>query len=135
MLNKIKNKNNQIFWVWKKNMNNKQKILEIITSKSCPISAKDILNIIWTDINKTTVYRNIEKLLNTWIILEDFGKNWEKIYSLKQTHHHHFICDICEKKENIWCFINFEIEDLENKFWFKVKNHSFVLNWICKKCL
>ncbi|MCD5385228.1 transcriptional repressor [Candidatus Gracilibacteria bacterium] len=135
MLNKIKNKNNQIFGVGKKNMNNKQKILEIIISKSCPISVKDILNIIGTDINKTTVYRNIEKLLNTGIILEDFGKNGEKIYSLKQTHHHHFICDICEKKENIGCFINFEIEDLENKFGFKVKNHSFVLNGICKKCL
>ncbi len=115
-------------------MNNKQKILEIITSKTCPISTKEILNIIWTDINKTTVYRNIEKLLNTWILLEDFWKNWEKIYSFKQTHHHHFICDVCGKKENIWCFINSEIENLENKFWFKVKNHSFVLNWICKEC-
>ena len=115
-------------------MTNKQKILEIISEKKCWISVKKILEKLDNKINKTTVYRNIEKLLEFWEILEDFWKNWEKIYSKKITHHHHFICDKCSKKENIWCFINLEIKNLEEKFWFQVKNHSLVLSGICGEC-
>ena len=115
-------------------MKNKQKILEIISTFSCPISAKIILEKFDNKVNKTTIYRNIEKLLNEGIILEDFWKNGEKLYSIKQNHHHHFICNKCWKKENIWCFIDLEIKNLEKQFWFKVKNHSLVLNGVCKEC-
>ena len=114
-------------------MNNKNNIIDIISNNKCPISAKNI----WSkleNIDKTTIYRNIEKLLNDWIILEDFSTSWEKLHSIKKKHHHHFVCGSCNKTENIWCFMNNEINLLEEKFWFKVKNHSFVLNWICKKC-
>lgn len=116
-------------------MKNKDKILDIINSKTCWITAKWILEILSNSIDKTTVYRNIEKLINEWLILEDFSKSWEKLYSLKEKHHHHFICDFCDKKENIWCFINSEIIWLEDKFWFKVHNHSFILNWTCSDCI
>ena len=115
-------------------MKNKQKILEIISEKKCWISAKNILEKLDNKINKTTVYRNIEKLLSEENILEDFWLNWEKFYSKKITHHHHFICDKCWVKENIWCFINLEIKKLEEKFCFKVKNHSLVLSGVCGEC-
>lgn len=115
-------------------MKNKDKILDIINSNSCWITAKWIWIIFWNTIDKTTIYRNVDKLLIDWIVLEDFSKSWEKLYSIKEKHHHHFVCDNCNKTENIWCFMNSEIERLENQFWFKVKNHSFVLNWVCREC-
>jgi len=115
-------------------MTNKQKILEIISSFSCPISAKIILEKLDNKVNKTTVYRNIEKLLLEELILEDFGENGEKLYSIKQNHHHHFICNICWKNIDIWCFLDENIRKLEEQFWFQVKNHSLVLNGICKEC-
>lgn len=115
-------------------MKNIDKILEIISEKKCWITVKIILEKLDNEINKTTVYRNIEKLLKNWDILEDFWWNNEKIYSKKITHHHHFICDKCWVKENIWCFLKPEIQKLQDKFDFKVKNHSLVLNWICVKC-
>lgn len=115
-------------------MKNIEKISEIIWRKSCWITAKDILKKIDWEINKTTVYRNLEKLLKSWDILEDFTKNGEKIYSKKLTHHHHFVCDKCWKKINIWCILESDIHNLENKLNFKVKNHSFILNWICENC-
>ena len=99
-------------------MKNKEKILEIISEKKCWVSVKNILEKLDNKINKTTVYRNIEKLLDSWEILVDFWVNNEKIYSKTITHHHHFICDKCWAKENIWCFINLEIKNLEEKFWF-----------------
>ena len=39
------------------------------------------------------------------------------------------------KKENIWCIVNPEIKIIEKKFWFTVKNHSLILNGLCKKCI
>ncbi len=115
-------------------MNNKQKILDLISISKCPLSAKDILeSISWID--KTTVYRNLEKLLSWEKLIEDFSISWEKLYSLKENHHHHFVCDICKKTENIWCFLDIEIDKLQNKFNFKVKNHVLVLSWICKDCI
>lgn len=116
-------------------MKNKEKILELIKIKNCPISAKNILIAIWKDVDKTTIYRNLEKLLQSGVILEDFSNTWEKLYSIKKEHHHHFICDKCNSIENIWCFIKNNILNMEEEFWFKVNNHSFILNWICKKCI
>lgn len=116
-------------------MKNIDKILEIISSCDCGFTVKNILDKLDSEINKTTVYRNIEKLLDSWDIIEDFSSNNEKIYSKKENHHHHFICNICWDTKNIWCFMNSEIEKLESKFWFQVKNHSLILNWICKECV
>jgi len=115
-------------------MKNIDKILEIISEKKCWITVKNILEKLDNKINKTTIYRNLEKLLKSWEILEDFWVNNEKIYSKKITHHHHFICDKCWIKENIWCFLKPEIQKLQDKFDFKVKNHSLVLSWICGNC-
>lgn len=114
-------------------MNNKEKIIKIIWKTSCWLTAKNIFENL-ENIDKTTVYRNLEKLSNSWELIEEFSKTWEKKYSLKKTHHHHFICDICEKEINIWCKIHELIKKMEQDFWFKVKNHSFILYWICKNC-
>jgi len=109
-------------------MKNIDKISEIISSCSCWFSVSKILEKLDWKINKTAVYRDIEKLLSQEKIIEDFSVSWEKVYSIKEKHHHHFVCDICNKSEDIWCFLKPEIIKLENKFNFKVKNHSLVLN-------
>ena len=116
-------------------MKNIDKIYEIISNCNCPITVSQILKKLDSKINKTTVYRNIEKLLTDSRIIEDFSISWEKIYSKKENHHHHFTCNICRDTQNIWCFMDKQISDLEYRFNFRVKNHSFVLNWVCKKCL
>jgi hypothetical protein len=46
--------------------------------------SKNILEKLEWKTNKTTVYRNIEKLLEQEKIIEDFSKTWEKIYSKKE---------------------------------------------------
>lgn len=115
-------------------MKNKDKILEIIWKTSCWVTAKNIFENL-LNIDKTTIYRNLEKLSASGDVVEDFSNSWEKIYSLKDNHHHHFICDKCWKTVNIGCFFDERIKSLENDFWFKVRNHSFILNWICKNCI
>ncbi len=115
-------------------MTYKKQILKIIQTSKCGYSVKKILKKINYKINKTTIYRNIEKLLLEWIIVKDFSESWENIYSIAKYHHHHFICLKCWKKENIKCFLSKDLKEIENNLWLKVKNHSFLLNWFCKEC-
>ena len=110
------------------------KILELINSKCCPVSAWDILEDLDSKVNKTTVYRNLDKLLESWIILEDFSIEWEKIYSLANHHHHHFVCDNCNKTINIWCMLKNNIKEFEKTYNIAVQNHSFLLRWLCECC-
>jgi len=114
-------------------MKNKEKIKKIISENSCGITAKNILVKIWK-IDKTTVYRNLEKLLTSWEILEQFSVSGEKTYSFKENHHHHFICDKCLKKINIWCILDEKIKEFEKTFNIVVNNHSFLLSWFCEEC-
>ncbi len=115
-------------------MKNKDKIINILKKETCWISVITILNQI-ENINKTTIYRNLDKLILSWKILAEFSKNWEKLYSIKENHHHHFICDICNKKINIWCTLEDYIKNIESTFNLKINNHSFTLNWICNNCI
>jgi len=114
-------------------MSNKEKIIKIVSKNSCGMNAKNILEKIW-NIDKTTVYRNLEKLVISWEFIEDFSSNWEKRYSIKNNHHHHFICDNCSKKINIWCFLDEKIKELEENFNISINNHSFLLSWLCEGC-
>ncbi len=115
-------------------MKNKDKILEVISKKHCGITATQVFEELSEQMDKTTVYRNIEKLLKDCEIIEDFDKNWEKRYSLQKHHHHHFLCNECGKKINIWCFFWEELKKLEKKEWIQIQNHSFLLNGLCEEC-
>lgn len=115
-------------------MKNKDKILKIIEDYSCWITTKQIFETLAWTLDKTTVYRNVEKLLTECKIIEDFNKTWEKIYSLEIHHHHHFTCNNCEKKKNIWCFFEKELQRLEKEQNIIITNHSFLLNGLCDEC-
>lgn len=115
-------------------MKNKDKILDIITKYHCGSTASQIFDKVSNSMDKTTVYRNLDKLTQTWEIIEDFDKSWEKRYSLQNHHHHHFICNSCDKKINIWCFFSEELKKLEKHENISIQNHSFLLNGLCDEC-
>lgn len=115
-------------------MKNKDKIFETMKDFHCWVNIKTIYEKLEKKIDKTTVYRNINKLLLDNYIIEDFDISWEKIYSIKNKHHHHFICDNCHIKINIGCFLPEYIQKIEEKENVKIKNHSFILNGLCKNC-
>jgi Fe2+ or Zn2+ uptake regulation protein len=56
-------------------MKNKDKILNIIHDYHCGVTAKQIFEKLSEDLDKSTVYRNVEKLLIESEIIEDFDKN------------------------------------------------------------
>lgn len=96
----------------------------------------DYLNKHGLKINKTTVYRNLSTLLAENKITElDFGEG-KKRYELNKSHHHHLLCNSCQK---ITCFeIKQDLHEQELEITkntgFNITNHILEFFGICKDC-
>lgn len=120
----------------------KQLTQQILENAESPVSVPDILEalrVLKISANKTTIYRELESLMQQGVIIElDFGEG-KKRYEVNQKHHHHLICERCNTVEHIELD---ELEDtlqttqskLSNQTSFKVTHHTLELFGICKGC-
>ncbi|MBN2443883.1 MAG: transcriptional repressor [Spirochaetales bacterium] len=124
-------------------------ILDILTNTDQHLSAEDIYLTIHPHnpgIGLTTIYRTLELLVQTGIVLKfDFGHGRAKYelseeYSYKK-HHHHVICKKCRRIvdysdffEQEQEFIRKAEEELKNKFHFTIENHFIQFYGICPEC-
>lgn len=95
-----------------------------------PISAIDLLNKI--DVNKTTIYRELDFLIDAGIIDSvDFGDGIKR-YELKNedTHHHHLVCLNCKNISDIAVKEDFEIPNN-----FKLVKHNLEFFGYCSDCI
>jgi Fe2+ or Zn2+ uptake regulation protein len=75
-------------------------IYKLISKYQNPISVPDILKEVHA--NKTTIYRDIYKLINKGKICElDFGDGIKRYEIPKQKHHHHLVCVTCRSINEI----------------------------------
>jgi Fe2+ or Zn2+ uptake regulation protein len=87
-------------------------------------------------VNKTTVYRQLDFLVESEIIQElDFGEG-KKRYELAKSHHHHLLCTSCDKIECIAFAEDLHSQEAEilKTTHFKVTGHMLEFFGICKKC-
>lgn len=87
--------------------------------------------------NKTTVYRQLEILVQIGLIQEINFSDRSKRYELaSKDHHHHLICQNCKKVEDI--NLHSDLDKQEKKIWqknrFKVLQHSLEFFGLCSKC-
>lgn len=110
-----------------------QTILDSIIMSDNPIDFNSITKALVVhnlDPNKTTVYRNLEKLetdgLIKRVLLSDHKQYWEKAES---DNHFHLICNLCNKIE---CR---EVETLGLSFGnFKVQKTDLNVRGLCQLC-
>lgn len=114
-------------------------LLKVLISSSAPLTEKQIqqkLRAKNVSPNKTTVYRQLDKLLRLKIVEQvEFGDR-KKRYELTRTHHHHLVCKNCgaikeiklpndlKKQEKL-------IERLKN---FQIISHNLEFFGLCSKC-
>lgn len=109
------------------------KVLDVISKSNLPVDVRFLVDRL--GVNKTTVYRQIDKLLEDCVISEvNFGDG-KKRYELKSLeHHHHLICRKCDKLEDV----SFEEKDFLNKIKvrtnFKITDHSLEFFGYCSNC-
>lgn len=109
------------------------KVQELLNKKSGPIDVSQLVGQL--KVNKTTVYRQLDKLVQNGVVQEiNFGDG-KKRYELAGRHHHHLICDSCGKIIDIDnCFPeNFE-KTVKIKNGFEIKRHSVEFFGLCSQC-
>ena len=87
--------------------------------------------------NKTTIYRELDFLLEQGIITEvDFGESKKRYEFNTQQHHHHVICVRCKKIEEV--DLSQDLSQYEDKISkeknFKIIHHSLEFFGLCPKC-
>lgn len=123
------------------NYNTKQKelILSIIKKKKHEFRVKDLYNDLNKEIGLTTIYRQIDKLVNEGRINKNINKDnityYQYLEECNKNNHFYLKCDKCGNMTHIDCDC---IEQLSNHI---VKEHQFnlnkdciIINGICKRC-
>ena len=123
------------------NYNTKQKelILSIIKKKKHEFRVKELYNDLNKEIGLTTIYRQIDKLVNEGRINKNINKDnityYQYLEECNKKNHFYLKCDKCGNMIHIDCDC---IEQLSNHI---VKEHQFnlnkdciIINGICKRC-
>lgn len=119
---------------------NVRKALLLLLAKSkTPLSADEIREELKSkklQVNKTTVYRELDFLKEQGITQEvEFGDK-KKRYEILSSHHHHVVCVECKKVEDV--NLQSDLDAAEKKIaWqknFKVLNHSLEFFGLCSEC-
>jgi Fur family transcriptional regulator, peroxide stress response regulator len=115
----------------------KNTILEKIKNSKKPINFEQIrthLTALGQSPNKTTIYRNLEKLeeqkLINKVTLSDQKMYWESSHNHSDHQHLHLVCNICQ---------SVECRDFENKIdlnisGFVVNDYEITVSGTCQKC-
>lgn len=123
-----------------RNTKQKQLILSILKQADRPISANEIYSKIVVDlpkIAKSTIYRNLDSLLNQKLIDKYHFKDNEVFYLIKSDkneHRHFIICDDCKKVFDLPSCPLHEIESAIEKEGFIIKEHQIQISGTCKDC-
>lgn len=95
--------------------------------RTLPLIKQNIKKI--TD-DRVTLYRELERLVGAGVI-DELMINGESCYELAEKHHHHAVCDSCQKVVCLPCSETKKIGGL--KGW-KRLTHQVVVNGLCGGC-
>ncbi len=115
-------------------------LIDILTDATQPLSVPEIIGHMKarnTVVNKSTVYREIEKLLNHDIVKEVYLEANKIRYEIADTdHHHHIMCVSCRRVDDVP--IQKDVEQyeksIEKKLQYTIVNHSLEFFGLCKSC-
>lgn len=97
------------------------------------LSAPQILEKLAKDgrsVNKTSVYRALDKLLAEGSVCKQLFLEDSVVYELRSAHHDHMVCERCGKVEAIACSTNSEVV----KPGFTVSHHHLTVFGTCESC-
>ncbi len=116
-------------------------LLQLFLTLSTPLSVPRILDelaCLGLSVNKTTVYRELERLEKVGIVRSlSLGDRKQYFELATRDHHHHFVCVECDEVEDV-LFDELDLSKQEaclaQKKGFSVFNHSLEFFGLCKMC-
>lgn len=116
-------------------------VIKELKSSDTPLSISQLLNRLASKQlfpNKTTLYRILEKLLQSNYVEAVSLNNGVTYYERVKKHHHHFVCNDCE---TVYCLDSclFELQHIDVSSMlpnpgFQVKFHDFNIYGVCSTC-
>ncbi len=109
-------------------------VFDLISGSKLPVDANFLIEKL--KVNKTTVYRQVDKLIRDNKITEVELGDGKKRYELKDLrHHHHLVCNDCGKIEDVELDEKIILKELSKKSDFKIERHSFEFFGLCVNCI
>lgn len=120
----------------------RKKLIEILKRSDKPLTAPELLIELSEEgfePNKTTLYRQLDTLINISVVQSVHLYSGVTHYELQTHHHHHFICKKCAKVECIEDEkLENAIDELENTMRNKrgnvIHSHELYLTGLCGTC-
>ena len=115
-------------------------ILQQLEKHGAPVAAPDILKLLakaHLDVNKTTIYRELEFLVAQGLVSEVHLGSDSVHYEIAGDHHHHFVCVSCKDVQEL------DIQDeglekierkIEKQTKVKVTSHMLEFFGLCAVC-
>ncbi len=115
-------------------------LLWVLEANSTPLSVPQILAALarrGKTVNKTTVYRELNTLLERGMVRElQFGDLKKRYELTPENHHHHLVCTRCHRVEDVELprDLDFQERQIEKQKKFKILNHTLEFFGICAVC-
>lgn len=114
----------------------------IIDSEGAHLTAEELYDLVKIDcpeIGLATVYRTVQLLEEMGVVckldLDDGRSRYELCQGDDSHQHHHLICNSCNRVIEVQGDLLHEIEEvIEEKYKFKIENHSLKFYGICEEC-
>ncbi len=85
-------------------------------------------------ISLSTIYKNINTMIEKIFVLEVKIPNEKPVYELIKDSHAHFVCDNCKKIEDIHFDLKHLLEDAKKESNYKINSTTLVFNGLCSNC-
>lgn len=114
-------------------------LYEVLESEKKPLDVEHILEMLKKrniEVDRTTVFRMVNKLVKAGILTRlEFNEGKARYELSSLPHHHHAVCTICGKTEDIEkCDIEEISKNVEKKMEFKTLTHRLELFGVCREC-
>ncbi len=122
-----------------KNTRQRRAILEALCQSAAPVTAEEIATLVANQvpgIALSTVYRNLERLAETGVIVRVTLENGVSHYEpASAPHGHYLICKKCQKRIKLkHCPLEAISCQLEAETGFHIQGHDLRLYGICPEC-
>lgn len=120
------------------NTKSRRILFHILSNSHDPLTLPELVKLVKSSMNKTTVYRTLETFENIGVV-KIVSSGLKHAYELSDdyvSHHHHMTCLVCGK------IISFEesykllaeLERLEEAYRFIIEDHNIELRGRCNSC-
>ncbi len=117
-------------------------IIQVLCDAEAPLGAPEtmaLMSSLGANVNKTTVYRELEFLMQQDLVAEVLVGDRLRRYELMPEghhHHHHLVCNECSAVEcvEVERCVGEEIDQIEKNSDFKVTDHSLKFFGLCARC-